>query len=103
MGGLGIQNPVLTAEREFQNSTIITRSLTTLIKNQESDLSQYDAEEMMGIVKRLKMEKEESMVAELEAVKTSMNEKDRRSLELAGEKGLDPGSLLSHYNRWDTP
>ena len=43
--------------------------------------------------KRLKMEKEESMIGELEAVKTSLNEKDRRSLELAGEKGA--GSWLT--------
>ena len=93
LGGLGIQNPLLTAEREFHNSTIITRSLTAMIKNQESDLSQYDAAEMTATVKRLKMEKEESMIAELETIKTLLNEKDRRSLELAGETGA--GSWLT--------
>ena len=39
MGGLGIQNPILTADNEFRNSSIITTSLTRLIENQETDLT----------------------------------------------------------------
>ena len=42
---------------------------------------------MKEIVARLKTEKEENMLAELEEVKTLLNESDIRTLELAGEKG----------------
>ena len=87
LGGMGIQNPTETAEREFRNSSIVTRNLTTMIINQESDLSRYDASRMKEIVARLKTEKEENMLAELEEVKTLLNESDIRTLELAGEKG----------------
>ena len=87
LGGLGIQNPMETAEREFQNSNLITQNLTDLIKNQESDLNNYDGDGMKEIVARLKLEKEESMNGELENIKTLLNENDRRTLELIGEKG----------------
>ena len=46
MGGLGIQNPMLTAEVEFHNSSIITRNLSRIIENQEVDLSNYDSDQV---------------------------------------------------------
>ena len=51
LGGLGIQNPVETADTEFQNSTLVTQNLTELIINQEKDLSGYDADEVTTIPK----------------------------------------------------
>ena len=39
MGGLGIQNPVLTAETEFRNSSIVTKSLTRLIVMEKTSLT----------------------------------------------------------------
>ena len=36
LGGMGIQNPTLTAEREFRTSVLVTRNLTSLIENQEN-------------------------------------------------------------------
>ena len=40
--GMGIQNPTLTADTEFRNSTVITQNLTTLIENQERNLENYE-------------------------------------------------------------
>ena len=93
LGGLGIQNPCETADIEFRNSTLVTRNLTELIIKQEKDLSGYDAEEVTALLKRLKSEKEESFLVKLEDLKTVMNEKTRRYVELAGEKGA--GAWLS--------
>ena len=45
-GGLGILNPVETAEREFQNSCTITQDLTAIIENQETDFRHYDVVKM---------------------------------------------------------
>ena len=50
-GGLGIQNPVETADTEFSNSYLITRNLTTLIQNQEQDLQNYDEEQLKAVIK----------------------------------------------------
>ena len=88
LGGIGIQNPVLTAEREFHTSVTVTRSLTTLIENQERDLSRYDSSEIKEIMSKLKTEKEECLIEELAQILSQMtDEKMKRNLELAGEKG----------------
>ena len=58
-----------------------------MIRNQESDLANYDAAKMKEIITQLKTEKEENMITQLEEIKTLLNESDQRTLELAGEKG----------------
>jgi hypothetical protein len=55
---MGIQNPVLSADTEFRNSYIITKNLTSLIENQEQDLSNYDADQLKLDMKKLKDDKE---------------------------------------------
>ena len=44
LGGLGIQNPVLTSNQEFNASMHITHDLAEIIYRQEEDLSNYDKE-----------------------------------------------------------
>ena len=87
MGGLGIQNPTLTAETEFHNSSMVTQNLSSLIINQESDLRNYDRESLKLEMKRISTEKEDILLAQLQLVKNSVDEKLRRSIELACEKG----------------
>ena len=41
-GGLGMQNPVSTADREFQTSSQITSQLTDLICQQNNDVDALD-------------------------------------------------------------
>ena len=93
LGGLGIQNPVTTADTEFRNSSVVTRNLTTLIIRQETDLTHYNAAAVKADIAKLKLEKEEAMLALLEEIKAVADEKLKRSLELAAEKGA--GAWLS--------
>ena len=93
LGGMGIQNPTLTADTEFRNSTIITQNLTTLIENQEQNLENYDEERLMSEIKRMKTEKEEAFMEQLEEIKQVVDLKLCRSIDLACEKGA--GAWLS--------
>ena len=43
LGGLGLNNPTLTAYKEFNASTRITANLTEIICRQEKDLTNYDS------------------------------------------------------------
>ena len=93
MGGLGIQNPVHTADTEFRNSSIVTQNLMRLIRNQEEDLRNYDLDRVKREISTQKIEKEESLQGQLDEVKTLSDEKLRRNLDLACEKGA--GAWLS--------
>ena len=86
-GGMGIQNPMLTAEIEYRNSCIITNNLTTMIINQEKDLTNYDAAQVDTEIKNLKDEKEEQLLMQLEEVKSLVDHKLKRTIELICEKG----------------
>ena len=45
-GGLGVSNPVSTAQASFEMSVAITTNLSALITNQSDDLAQFDREEV---------------------------------------------------------
>ena len=88
LGGIGIQNPTLTAEIELANSSILTRNLTRLIENQERNLDNYDDEAIKADVLRMKAEKEQDFIQELQEIKDLIvDQKLTRCLELASEKG----------------
>ena len=87
MGGLGIQDPTITADIEFRNSSFVTRNLTDLIQNQETNLDNYDNAQVKTDILKMKAEKEQSLTERLEEVKNSVDEKLKRSIELACEKG----------------
>ena len=78
---------------EFRNSSVVTQNLTTLIVRQETDLTNYHLANVNADIARLKLEKEESLLAQLEEVKDLVDPKLKRSLELAAEKGA--GAWLS--------
>ena len=88
LGGMGIQNPTLTADTEFGNSSMVTRNLTKLIEDQETNLDNYDADRIMSEIRRLSTEKEETFLEELEEIRNLLPDpKLKRCIELAGEKG----------------
>ena len=87
LGGLVIQNPMLTAETEFRNSCIVTENLTQLIENQELNLDNYDFDQVKINMARLKAEKDQAFIEQLDLLKGSVDKKLKRSLELACEKG----------------
>ena len=47
-GGLGVANPVECADREYNSSVLVTKSLTELLYSQEKDLKNYDREKQGG-------------------------------------------------------
>ena len=57
-GGLGIQNPAKTADREYEASKRITRQLTDLIFNQDQDLSKLDRSLINKTKAELRLEKD---------------------------------------------
>ena len=87
-GGLGIQNPTKTADREYQASKRITSQLTELIFNQDQDLSKLDRSFISKTKADLKMEKEISYAAEKSRVESLItSESKRRAFSIACEKG----------------
>ena len=62
---------------------MVTQSLTVLIENQQTDLSNYDPERVKRDIQQVISEKEEMFLQRLEEVKIAADDKLRRSIELA--------------------
>lgn len=93
-GGLGIANPVETADREYHASKAVTRQLTDLIKRQDHDISHYSHEETLEATKNVIKDKECFLMEKYTAVISKMgNTQVKRCLELNREKGA--GSWLT--------
>ena len=86
-GGMGIQNPVETADREYMTSINITKDLTQLIFAQDMDITKFDAAKAKETKMNLKALKEMSLKQKSEDLNTIMNEPLRRAIESAQEKG----------------
>ena len=86
-GGMNIRNPVETADKEFQASVFITEDLTNMIRNQETDFSNYDNEVAIKKVKDAKLKKEEELKQKFEELMQRVSGKEKRIMELAKEKG----------------
>ena len=86
-GGMGILNPVETSEREYATSVDITDGLTELIFRQEMNLGLLDREGMSNRKKELKKEKEAILKQDQESIASRLDEKSKRMLEAASEKG----------------
>ena len=73
-GGLGIINPVLSADRELSVSKMVTAELTDLIINQENTLEKYNKQRVKETVKHLKMIKEQGLKQEASDVAGELND-----------------------------
>ena len=87
LGGMGITNPVLSSDDEFLASSEITDSLANIIYHQEKDFTNYNKEDVNRIIKRMKINKEKKIEDELNDRLNVVDDKTKRSLELAREKG----------------
>ena len=92
-GGMGILNPVETADEEFNASTYITEGLTQIIKAQDIDFRNYDQEDAGNRIKIAKSTKETNLKTKYNNILDTVNGKCKRMLELAQEKGS--GAWLS--------
>ncbi len=86
-GGLGLQNPVLSCEREFNYSKQITAPLVELILKQELSLEHLDKQQIKKIKTKLKKEKEDEYKKQFNKVCENISPKLKRCLEIAKEKG----------------
>ena len=91
---MGLANPVETADCEFSASKRVTEKLSTLILQQEQDISLYDTERTTNIVKDIKSEKEAYLNNKLQELITNIADSHlKRCLTLNKEKGS--GSWLT--------
>ena len=87
-GGLGIQNPVHTADREYEASQKITKPLANLIYNQDHDLGKLDLTAIANTKAALKAEKEKDFAAERLRIENAISSPaKKRSFSLAAQKG----------------
>ena len=86
-GGLGISNPVETADQEYNASREITTSLSDLISRQEMDISLLDKDEVKRKKKAMSVLKKEANKSKLEMITESLDEQKRRLLSASSEKG----------------
>ena len=102
-GGLGITNPVETADREYETSLKLTEDLTTLICNQETSLRSLDREKIESRAKGLKLLKETQLKTELSRIMNRLDQAAHRSLHHLQEPGAGacftalPLARLSYY------
>ena len=88
-GGLGLQNPVVIAEREFNASISITEELTHLIYNQDSDITKLNQQTVNKKKEEIKLKKEAWFKQERERILELMTTVTRkRAFQHASEKGV---------------
>ena len=93
LGGMGIYNPTKTADNEFAASTRITANLTDVICKQEQDFSNYNKDGVTATIKEVKIQKDQEHLDLLREILDNADNKTKRILELAQEKGA--GSWLT--------
>ena len=86
-GGIGILNPVETADIEHQTSIKITGNLKRMIYNQDTTLQNYDEGAVKLLINKTKADKEKRLTQEFESIKSQVDDDMKRNLELAREKG----------------
>ena len=87
-GGLGLINPVESANREFDASFRLTKTIAELIKQQELTLKNYDTALFEAILSEVKEQKEKLLVDKLHSIRSKVeNENLARAITLAQEKG----------------
>jgi hypothetical protein len=87
LGGLGIPNPVETADREYRCSKEITGPLVKLILEQELSLDNLDRSEVENIKAKLMAEKEAELEQQYKVLCSKVNSRTKRAMMLAREKG----------------
>ena len=89
LGGLGIVNPVESADAEYERSKIITSELTSMIFAQEEDYSKFSQEEAKKAKAMAMSEKEKTLKDEQSAILQSVDvdAKLHRLISAASEKG----------------
>ena len=89
LGGMGLANPVETADREYDASKTVTACLSELILQQVQDIAQYDKQRTADTIKDLKAAKEIHLTEKFQAISDEIGENPlKRCLILNREKGV---------------
>ena len=86
-GGMGMQNPVLTADREYHTSREVTSNLANLICSQTNNVSMLDQDAVKEKKQEMKQAKEKIFQEELKSICEQLSEKEKRLVSAAQEKG----------------
>ena len=86
-GGLGIQNPTKSADREFEASVAITNDLTNLILQQNQDISQLNSARVKEIKKGMRQIRERQYQEELDRILNEGGNCLKKVIDAATEKG----------------
>ena len=86
-GGMGIRDPVQSADGEYRASLKVTQLLADLIVRQVTDLSLLDRDKVKELKQEAKHEKEARFAMEEAAIAIQLDEKSKRLLKCAQEKG----------------
>ena len=86
-GGLGMQNPVKTADREFHASNSITEELQNLICRQDPQLANFDKSKMLMGKQVAKSIKEARLKSDYDNLKNQLPKDQQRAFEQATHKG----------------
>ena len=86
-GGMGIQNPSVTASREYEWSKKITEPLVDLIYNQEMRVNNLDHDRINNMKENHKTTKEMELEREFQEISSLCHERTKRALVEAHEKG----------------
>jgi hypothetical protein len=86
-GGLGLLNPVNTADREYKCSKEITEPLVKLILKQELSLESLDRKGIQEIKAKLTAEKEAKHEEQYKCLCDKVNSRTKRAIMLSREKG----------------
>ena len=88
-GGMGIQNPVIISQREYEASKSITEELKTLIYNQDTDLTKLNRDIISVKKAELRNTKDNWFKSEFDRIKYLTPTKEKqRAFEQASRKGV---------------
>ena len=91
--GIGVQNPVETADAEYGASIQNTENLKNIIVNQEQNFINLNQAGINEAINKTKQDKDKRFMQEFEAVKSRVDADLKRCLDMAREKGA--GSWLT--------
>ncbi len=87
-GGLGIRNPVETADQEFTASVEVTTQLTGLLLNQDQNVSSINKEMVKTIKENVTLKRNQYQSEEHKDIVSKLPENQARYLQSAREKGV---------------
>ena len=87
LGGMGIRNPVQSAQNEFQASKYITKSLSDQISQQNANYSFEVLERQLSAKARVKSQRHLSLKAKSDNLRESLPSSLQLAMDLSKEKG----------------